>query len=457
MSPSSRHPISDPVTSAGRGARVATAVASRPWTVIAIAGMVLFTLWAISTRAQSHEVRAAFPSAVNVVPGLDVQANGIDVGKITSVEYSDGQAIVGIGIDDESMWPLRHGTTATLRYGTTAGNGTRRIDLVPGPKDAPEISENGIIAARFTRSPVDFDTVFRTMDKQTRGELRSMVGRTAKTLDRRAGKLNDAIRETAPALESAGGLLGDLASDEQALNGVIVNTHVATRALASRSDQITQLIKVAASTFEEFAQNTRAVRDSIGEAPAALADARSTLARVDDSVRGLKTLIQDAAPGAAALPGLAAAARPAIAELASTAPSLTRLLRTGRRAAPEITRLLQEGTPFARGLTPILSDLAPMFGCLRPYAPEIAGTLSNWASYTKNYDGAGHYARMNILGGPTSNSSTPAVKTSDIVRQTGMTYAMPRPPGLNGGKPWLIPECGVGADALDPAKDPEDK
>jgi virulence factor Mce-like protein len=440
-----------------RSRRTVMAVASRPWMLITIAALVLFALWVASTRSQSHEVRAAFPSAVNLVPGLDVQANGVDVGKITSVDYSDGRAIVGIGIDDEALWPLRRGTTATIRYGTTAGNGTRKIDLVPGPRNAPEIPEHGIIGAEFTKAPVDFDDVFRMMDRETRAHMRSMAGRTAQTLDGRAHKLNDGIKETAPALEAAGGLLGDLASDEQALNGVIVDTHHATRALASRRDAISGLVTVAASTFQEFAQNTRAVGESIQEAPAALDDTRTTLARLDQSVGGLKAMVKDVAPGAAALPGLAADARPAVAELAATAPKLTQLLRTGRRAAPAVTRMLTEGTPFARRLTPILSDLAPMFGCLRPYAPEIAGALSNWASFGMNYDGYGHYMRMNVMGGPTSLTSTPPVKSDALTKTTGLGYAMPRPPGLNGGKPWLMPECGVGADALDPTKDPEDK
>jgi hypothetical protein len=39
----------------------------------------------------------------------------------------------------------------------------------------------------------------------------------------------------------------------------------------------------------------------------------------------------------------------------------------------------------------------------------------------------------------------------------GIKYAMPRPPGLNAGQPWLLPECGAGAQALDPNADPEQR
>lgn len=419
--------------------------------------MVLFGFWVASTRTQEHHVRAVFPAATSLVPGLDVQAHGVDVGKISSVEYVDGRAVVGLGIDDDQVWPLRRGTTATIRYGTTAGNGTRRIDLVPGPEDAPEIEDGGIIASRDTRAPVEFDEIFRMMDHASRTHMRSLVDRTAKTLEDRAGKLNAGIRATAPALENAGGLLGDLAADQAALRNLITGTHRAAGTLDAHREQVAGIISLASQTFAEFAANTRAIGESIELAPDTLKDARSTLARLDGSVDKLTTLVKDAGPGAAELPRLATDARPAVARLARTAPVLTDLLRSGRRTAPDITELLKEAAPFARRLTPILTDVAPMFGCLRPYTPEIAGAMSNWASYAKNHDDYGHYARMNVLGGPTSLTSQPPIATSTVTQGTGIRYAMPRPPGQNEGRPWFLPECGVGPDALDPTKDPEDR
>jgi virulence factor Mce-like protein len=440
-----------------RGRRIVVGAAARPWAIIVVAGFVLFAVWAASTRTQAHHVRAAFPSAMSLVPGLDVQANGVDVGKISSVEYKDGQALVGLGIDDEGIWPLHRGTTATIRYGTTAGNGTRRVDLVPGPESAPVIGEGGVIAERDTRAPVEFDEIFRTMDAQARSHMRSLVGRTAQTLDGRGTRLNHALRTGAPAVEAAGGLFGELAANDGSLKALIASTHRAARTLASRKDQLAGLVTVASRTFGTFAANTRAVGSSIRQAPGTLQDARTTLARLDTSVGGLTALVRDAAPGAAQLPGLAVDARPAVDQLAQTAPVIGELLRSGRVAAPNVTRMLTKGDPFARRLTPILADLAPMFGCLRAYSPEIAGTMSNWAGYAQNYDGYGHYARMNVLGGPTSFTSTPAMSTADVAKIPGLVYAMPRPPGMNEGAPWLLPECGVGADALDPSKDPEDR
>jgi len=49
-------------------------------------------------------------------------------------------------------------------------------------------------------------------------------------------------------------------------------------------------------------------------------------------------------------------------------------------------------------------------------------------------------------------AETPAQAVND---EPSLSYAMPRPPGLNAGKPWFLPQCGVTKDALNAELDPE--
>src|SRR5438132_6616917 len=119
-----------------------------PWYAVLAVGAVAFVLWAVGTRSQPHHVRAEFSSAFNLVSGLSVDVDGLEVGKISGVHYvndlSGGRAIVDIGISDSQYWPLHAGTTVETRWGTTIGNGTRRLDLIPGPSSAPAIPDGGI-------------------------------------------------------------------------------------------------------------------------------------------------------------------------------------------------------------------------------------------------------------------------------------------------------------------------
>ena len=127
---------------------------------------VLFAWWAIGTRSQDHHVKAAFPTAFNLAPGMDVQVDGIDAGKISKVEYKDGRSVVEIGINEERYWPLHDGTTVKQRWGTTIGSGTRLIELEPGPANAPELEEGGIIERKYTRRP---STSTRSSARSPRG------------------------------------------------------------------------------------------------------------------------------------------------------------------------------------------------------------------------------------------------------------------------------------------------
>jgi len=47
------------------------------------------------------------------------------------------------------------------------------------------------------------------------------------------------------------------------------------------------------------------------------------------------------------------------------------------------------------------------------------------------------------------------ITSAQYTKLTGQKYALVRPPGYNAGQPWMLPDCGAGADGLDATKDPE--
>lgn len=427
-----------------------------PWAVIGVLLLVAFIVWAVGTRTQQHHVRVAFDNAVSIAPGLDVQANGVDVGKVGKVTLKDGRAIVELGIDDNSVWPLKRGTKAGIRFGSTIGNGTRRIELFPSAT-GPDLPEGGLIANDETQVPTEFDQVFQTFGPHTRQDLTQGQDNLGATLKGRGTRLNTGIHSTARTLDATGGLMRELASDDTALSEFVDHTDSVTRTLAAHHAQISGLLTVANQTFSAFAANTSNLQATLDQAPGTLSEARTTLARLNPTLDHLDGLVKDVAPGARALRPLAASARPAFADLRNLVPQALSTVRNIHATAPSISRLLSAGTPFAKSTTPAVGGLAPMVGCLRPYAPEIAGFLSDWSSFSKNYDRFSNYARVRAVAGETSFNDTPNIPTSALTATAGTTYAGFRPPGLNAGQPWFMPECGVGKDVVDPTKDWEDK
>lgn len=456
-----------------------------PWYLVLGAVFVWFCFWVYGTRQTEHQVKASFASAFNLVPGLAISVDGIEVGKIGKVEYEGGRALVEIGINDEKFWPLHKGTKVISRWGTTIGSGTRRLDIEPGPATNPEIPENGIIPTADTQPAVDVDQVLNALDSDVRKDLSSWMDGMAGSFKGQERSLNRALKSSDDGTGAAADLLSDLATDSFALRALIRNGRRATSTLASREGAVRGLVTVAARTFETFAANTRATQESISELPQTLQQARSTLRRVDGSIDNLDGLVKSLAPGAKALRPLAASARPAFADLRDIVPSTVSTLRTGTSSAPQITELLKAATPFMERGDGVFADLAPIVACIRPYAPELGGALVGLGTSHQTYDlkngeylgeaqfdpsappqyggrkvtvnGQEKIVQYGLRAMPQASSSSlnQPLDSKTMVEAGIKKYAFPRPPGYSAGKPWFIPECGYTPDGLDASKDPE--
>ncbi|MEV4421816.1 MlaD family protein [Patulibacter sp. NPDC049589] len=442
-------------------------------------------IWVIGTRSEPHHIKVAFPTAFNLKSGLDVQVDGLDAGKISKVEYKDGRSIVELGISDD-YWPLPKGTTASTRYGTTIGSGTRRVDLKLGPTNAGSIPEDGIIAAKDTRPAVDVDAVLNTASAATRRDATNLTSRIEQATEGTESEANASLAASGQGLKDIDGFLKDLGSDGVALSGLITNTDRLTQTLASRAPAVSDLVTVSARTFEAFASRTSELQQTLDGVQPAMSEARTTLARVDGSLGGLTQLVDDIRPGAKRLKPLAKAATPALRNLSSIVPTALSTVRTTTKVAPELNTLLTNGQPFLQKTSRVLKELTPMVHCVAPYAPELGGALvaqtGGYQEYFLATDDNPAFAKLNDAPPPwrerkengrhrvhdlraringstaTLHAYPPGLLTVDQFVKIGLKqYAFMRPPGLGAGQPYYLPECGITKDSLDPSKDPEEK
>lgn len=426
---------------------------------VAAVAVIVVVIIAVSGSG-GHTLRASFDSAVQLAPGQEVRVAGRKVGKVGSINLQYGHAVVDLKISDGDIWPLPRGTTADTRWGSTTSIAYRYVELIPPPPtraSAPALPDGALLPQTQTRTAFELDQAYRMFRGRTRGDVQAVVGELADTLQGHAGALRRGLHDAGPGLDQAAALLRELSADDKALDTLAVAGDRATSALASRSSDLGGLIVHAADTFDELAQHARAQQAALDRAPRAFEAATGTLGRLDGSLVGLQALVDDLGPGARALRTLARPARRAVNELRTVAPLATRTLLSGRRAAPQLTRLLETGTGFLPRLGTVLGQLEPMVGCLRPYAPELAGMLTTWTGWNKNYDAGGHYARtfpllFNAALIPGTPLDARQITSSSSER---LFYAMPRPPGLNAGQPFFQPQCDAGPAALDASKDPE--
>lgn len=459
-------------------------IISHPWAIVGVAVVVWFGTWVVGSRSEPHHIKAAFPTAFNLTPGLDVAVDGLDAGKVSDVEYVDGRAVVELAISEE-YWPLPQGTTATSRYGTTIGSGTRRVDLQLGPENAAKIPEDGIIGTKDTRAAVDVDAVLNAASSATRKDATSLAERADRALTGSEQDLNESISDSPRNLKDINGFLKDLGSDAVALSGLITNADRLSRTLATRSGQVSDLVTVSSRTFQAFADRSTDLQRTLDGVRPAMGEARTTLARVDDSLGGLTELVDDLEPGAKRLKPLAKAASPALRNLSSIVPSALSTVRTTTRVAPELNTLLTNGVPFTDKVQRVTSELEPMAHCVAPYAPEAVNALGGLGSWQSAYTLADpnppealqywkasdspfpyHGRKENGFFRQHAVRARPSVALSSLhsnplspeafVKLSGKKYAYPRPPGLGSASgPRFMPECDITQDVLDPSKDRE--
>ena len=427
-----------------------------PWIPLLILGAVIFTLWVIGTRSEPYKVRAVFAQAPNLYTGEDVQVDGLDVGKITSDNYVNGQAVVGVGIQDHQYYPLHQGTKVILRFGTTIGNGSRYIQVIPGPKSAPAIPNDGIIPITDTVQSVEFDQLFNVFNAPTRSAFQAASAGAGNVFGKRAAQIGAGVGAGGPALNALSGFTAELARDQQSLSSLVANGASLTQTLAAHDGQIADLVSNAAGTFNAFASNTSGISQSLNLLPPTLTQVKGTLNRLSGSIGHLNGLVTALAPGAAQLRTMAADLLPAMTDLRTTIPVADQTLQVGTAASPQITTLLKETLPFSKQASPAFTQLAPMVGCIRPYAPEIAGLLTTWSSWPQDYDQIGHLGRLDGYTGLAALTTSPE-NSATYSALTGQGYALIRPPGFNGGETWFQPQCGDTQAGLTAADDPEAK
>lgn len=421
---------------------------------IAAVAVATAAIWLAAGRDSDHALRAAFAATQNVFAGQEVRVAGVKVGAVAGQDLEAGDVVLRLRIDDESIWPLRQGAKALVRYGRTASTFQRHIELRPGPPNAPPLRNGDLLERSDTVTPVEFDEIFNMVDRRMQRDLQALIGRGARTIGPRPRALARGLEEAPGGVGAAEDLVSALGADPSALNVLVDSGARTTRALARETPEIRELVGSAAATFDELARRSHAITAALDRAPGTLEAAEATLRRTDRSIRGLDSLTADLGPGARGLRGLAPVARRAVAALDSVAPLATSTLRTGAASAPAITRLLRAGTPFVRRLADVTAHAGAQLDCVRPYTPEIAGFLGTWAGFTQNYDSTNHYARV-LSQTPPFQNGTPMTSAQILRTYPGQEYAFPRPPGLNAGQTWLHAGCGAGDKALDPRADPE--
>ncbi|MEA2683569.1 MAG: phospholipid/cholesterol/gamma-HCH transport system substrate-binding protein [Chloroflexota bacterium] len=169
---------------------------------------------------KAYEVKADFTDADGIANASDVRMAGTYVGQITQIRsVQGGLAEITIRVDKQHS-PLPEGTKANLRLQTLLG--TKFIELVPGPSGNKAIAADSVIPSDSTQSPVDFDQLLSSFDKQTRDDLQKLVQEAGKATDGRGENINGLLASLHTASVDSNANLTTFGDRQQNLDSILV-------------------------------------------------------------------------------------------------------------------------------------------------------------------------------------------------------------------------------------------
>ncbi len=408
-------------------------------------------------------------SANQLVKGNEVKVGGLAVGEITDIKLSDdNQADIKVSIKDQDFAPLRQGTEATVRVTSLPSVANRYIAVHPGPNNAPEIPEGGILETDETTNAVDLDQLFNALDPKTRTGLQQTLQGLAGWYVGQSDNLNQTFKYLGPSIGNLTRVMQELGRDQEAFTDFVVNGARAVSAIAERRDDLAALV----SNGNAFARAIAAENDSFDRALAAFPEVlqegsktfvnlRGALTELNELTNVSKPLTKSLAPYLRDLSGLLRTMRPTFKDL--------RLLVNNPgphndsldilRRMPSLERLARRST---RNSVAALKSSQDEVEFLRPYAPDISAWLTHFAQVPAYYDANGHYARvLPIFNGfaydPSSNqinSLSPAErKTAQLRGGNRFCPGAATQPAPDGSSPFTD-DGKLNADDCDPSQRP---
>jgi phospholipid/cholesterol/gamma-HCH transport system substrate-binding protein len=422
--PRPRGPLSPRSQTAGRVGAAAALIAAVAAIVVIVFG-----------GGSSYVVHADFQDASGLVTGDNVLIGPAAVGTVSSIELTrNGQAQVTMSLHGTGA--LHRGTVARIAEDSLSGIASKYVELEPGSSRAPAIQSGGPIGIGHTYAEVNIDELFDSLNGPTRRGLSNLIRGEAASLKGKGKLANRTLEYFAPGLQSASQVTHELARDEPAFDGLVVQGADAMKTLAGRSSQLSSLIANTSTATGAIARQSQALQRALSLLPSTLDRSRRTFAGLDTTLDALDPLVRAAKPASRHL-GRFASQLHAVSNVAT--PTVTQLdaLIANPDKSGDLTSLAQAApgllTQAERAFPALIQNFAKsknQLDYLREYTPDVVSALADVGQASSDYDANGHYSRTEPMLYPfTTDSMGQLVQQNPAERYDGLTRLTNRCPG----------------------------
>ncbi|HVE69398.1 MAG TPA: MlaD family protein [Solirubrobacteraceae bacterium] len=362
------------------------------------------------------QLNAEFSTAQAVTPGQGqtVRVAGVRVGDISKVKLRNGTAIITMDLDPEYKDLVHTDANALLRPKT--GLKDMFIELDPGSRRAPLAKEHWTLPVRNTLPDVNPDEILSALDADTRDYLKLLVNGAGRGLQGRGKDLQEVFARFEPTNRDIARVTTAVERRRANLRRLVNSLQRLNTELASRDDDLAELVSASATVFRAFASENQNISEAVRRFPNALRQTTTTLGKVQTFAEVLGPTADRLRPAVRSLDRANAAIQPFARE---AAPLLRNQIRPFVRAARPLVRDLRapgrqlaDATPDLTRSFVVLNKLFDLFS-YNPggrEGPEKDGREEGylfwiaWVTHQTNYvfsssDAHGSY-RPVFLGGP---------------------------------------------------------
>jgi phospholipid/cholesterol/gamma-HCH transport system substrate-binding protein len=383
--------------------------------VACMAALVVIVLLATSAGGsnRSYTVRAIFDNAGNIISGEDVKIAGVKVGTVGSVTPTPkAKAAVILNISKPGFQDFRADASCSVRPQALIGEKyvdclptQPRVEGTPLPPPLQKIRRGEgegqwLLPVQNTHSPVDVDLLGDINRLPERQRLTIILNELGAGLAGRGSDLSAVIRRANPALQELTKVFHILASENQVLAKLAVDSDIALKPFAAVRERVADYIVQSNKVAQASAAHRGALAANFRDFPPFLRElgpAMERLGRFAEQTTPAFTDLGTAAPGI----NQAFTSLPAFSN--SSATFFQNLGKTSKVSGPALVAtkpLLKRIEALGNAGRPFASNTAQLFGSLRDTGglERIMDFVFLGAGASNGYDALGHFLRAEGVG-----------------------------------------------------------
>jgi phospholipid/cholesterol/gamma-HCH transport system substrate-binding protein len=209
-------------------------------------------------RGDQTEYKALFSSASELVAGSSVRVAGVEVGKVTEVEFhGESNALVSFKVDSDV--PLTRDSRASVRFLNLVGDRYMTLEAGEGggatrlPPEATIPLSNTKPALNLTALFNGFQPLFQALRPE---DVNRLAFNLVKVLQGEGGTIQEMLANTAS-------LTNTLADRDQLIGEVITNLNALMVTVDDHHEELSDLIKALRSWFGDLAEDRKTIGGSL--------------------------------------------------------------------------------------------------------------------------------------------------------------------------------------------------